>query len=496
MSPKKIMDEEPHLLSSQHLNYKKIQENIFLEEESLKLSFRETFQIINTLGNIFKIYITDGDRVAVFLPRSAESAIAIYSILYTNAIYVPLNTTDPTERITFILNNTNPKLIIGKGNKPDWAENFIWYDISQNDLHNASRSESKLHIRRAVLALATILHTSGSTGTPKGVALSHKAMIAFSDWAGTTFKINESDIIANLAPFYFDLSVFDLYTSFRFGSRLTFIPQHLTLNPVGMTDWLLSHKVTVWYTVPSVLAFLLNKGDIKKLNKSNLRLILFAGEPISKQILLNLLEVLPNVKFYNLYGPVETNVCCFWEVNYSLLKKLNYVPIGISACGDELKIDSSTNELMVQGPSLMSGYWEKGLKQHMGWYRTGDIVYTGEKDLLVYKGRQDRMFKYNGYRVEPFEIENRLLLLPDIIEASVCLIKDDIIACVSAQNIITREDLIKFLSKALPHYMIPSKILYFSTLPKLSNGKVDLIKLKIMLEESSYNKLLLLDSTL
>ena len=88
MSPKKIMDEEPHLLSSQHLNYKKIQENIFLEEESLKLSFRETFQIINTLGNIFKIYITDGDRVAVFLPRSAESAIAIYSILYTNNSYI------------------------------------------------------------------------------------------------------------------------------------------------------------------------------------------------------------------------------------------------------------------------------------------------------------------------------------------------------------------------------------------------------------------------
>ena len=337
------MNDFIHLLSTRFSNYQQLNENIFLEEEDLKLTFREAYQIIKALGKILKEYVEHGDRVAIFLPRSAKSAIAIYSILYINAIYVPFNITDPTERITFLINNTDPKIIIGKGQKPIWAKDIIWFNIDEFNWLNYINLEFQLDIQNAKSNLATILHTSGSTGTPKGVALSHKAMITFSDWAGTIFKINSSDIIANLAPFYFDLSVFDLYTSFRFGSKLIFIPQYLTLNPVEMTNWILQNGVTVWYTVPSMLAFLLNKGNISTLVKSNLRLILFAGEPISKQILLDLLEALPNVEFYNLYGPVETNVCCFWKVNHSLLKELDCIPIGLSACNDELKIDNDTN---------------------------------------------------------------------------------------------------------------------------------------------------------
>ena len=476
------MNDFIHLLSTHFSNDQQLNENIFLEEEGFKLTFKETRQIIKALGEILKEYVEYGDRVAIFLPRSAKAAVAIYSILYINAIYVPLNITDPTERITFIIDNTSPKVIIGKGQKPIWAKKLIWFNIDEFHWLNFTNLEFQLDMQKSEPNLATILHTSGSTGTPKGVALSHKAMITFSDWAGAAFKINNSDIIANLAPFYFDLSVFDLYTSFRFGSKLMFIPQELTLNPGEMTNWILQNNVTVWYTVPSVLAFLLNKGNISKLAKSNLRLILFAGEPISKQILLNLLESLPNVEFYNLYGPVETNVCCFWKVNRSLLKKLDCIPIGLSACNDELKIDNDTNELMVKGPSLMSGYWIKNLVPHKGWYNTGDLVYTCETGDLVYKGRKDRMFKYKGFRIEPFEIENCLLLLPEIIEALVCLVKDDIIACIVANNILPKEYVIKFLSKSIPHYMIPSKILFFSSLPKLSNGKIDLKKIQKILE--------------
>lgn len=482
------MNDFIHLLSTHFSNYQQLNENIFLEEEDLKLTFREAYQIIKALGKVLKEYVEHGDRVAIFLPRSAKSAIAIYSILYINAIYVPFNITDPTERITFLINNTDPKIIIGKGQKPIWAKDIIWFNIDEFNWLNYTNLEFQLDIQNAKSNLATILHTSGSTGTPKGVALSHKAMITFSDWAGTIFKINSSDIIANLAPFYFDLSVFDLYTSFRFGSKLIFIPQYLTLNPVEMTNWILQNGVTVWYTVPSMLAFLLNKGNISTLVKSNLRLILFAGEPISKQILLDLLEALPNVEFYNLYGPVETNVCCFWKVNHSLLKELDCIPIGLSACNDELKIDNDTKELMVKGPSLMSGYWIKNLIPHNGWYKTGDLVYTCETGDLVYKGRIDRMFKYKGFRIEPFEIENCLLLLPEIIEVSVCLVKDDIIACLVANNILAKEYIIKFLSKSIPHYMIPSKILFFSSLPKLSNGKIDLRKIQKILEQPNSNK--------
>ena len=102
-----------------------------------------------------------------------------------------------------------------------------------------------------------------------------------------------------------------------------------------------------------MLAFLLKTTNIAKLTNSNLRLILFAGEPISKHVLLSLVETLPNIEFYNLYGPVESNVCCYWKVSYSTLKELDYVPIGFLACNNDLKVDDSTKELMVKGPSLM-----------------------------------------------------------------------------------------------------------------------------------------------
>lgn len=476
------MNNYAHLLdtSSYNSNDSLIKRDIFLKEENLEFTFYKTLQIIDLLGKILKVYTSYGDRVAVFLPRGVQATLSIYTVLYIGAIYVPLNVTDPTERIIFLLSNTDPKLIIGKGPKPQWAENFVWFNIEEFNIEEYkfnSNDKFKLNIQKKD-ALAVILHTSGSTGTPKGVALSHKAMIAFCDWAGTTFSVNNSDIIANLAPFYFDLSVFDLYTSFRCGSQLVFMPQYLTLNPLEMVNWLLRNKITIWYTVPSMLAFLLKKGNINKLTNSNLRLILFAGEQISKHVLLNLVEALPNTEFYNLYGPVETNVCCYWKVNHSKLKELDCIPIGFPACNDDLSVDDSTQELMVKGPSLMSGYWVKNLQPHIGWYKTGDLVSKCKTGELVYKGRMDRMFKYKGFRIEPYEIERILLSLPEVVQAVVCLINDDVTAYVVANTILSKEYLVNSLTKLLPHYMIPSKILFLNSLPKLSNGKIDLIRLE------------------
>ena len=456
-------------------------QSIFLQEGKAQFTFSETLQIINALGKIFSTYVSVGDRVAIFLPRGIKAALSIYSVIYIGAIYVPLNYADPIERIIFLLKNTEPKLIIGEGSCPLWAKDYIWINIKEYELNNFN-SESKLKIQEN--RLAAILHTSGSTGTPKGVALSHGAMKTFSDWAGNIFSVSTSDIIANLSPLYFDLSVFDLFTSIRYGSRLVFMPQNLTINPSAMIDWLIENKITIWYTVPSMLGFLLKKGNINKLLSSNLRLILFAGEPISKHVLLTFVETLPNIEFYNLYGPVETNVCCYWKVNHSLLKKLDFVPIGLPSCNDKIKIDNITNELMIKGPSLMDGYWINNLQPHVGWYKTGDIVDKCETGDLVYKGRIDRMFKYNGFRIEPYEIEHVLLSLPEVIETVVVLVKDEIISYVVVKNIVDKQHILSILTKILPSYMVPSQIIFLNCLPKLPNGKIDLVKIQHVEEKS------------
>ena len=453
-----------------------VKDKSFLEEGRLQFTFHQTMQMTSALGKLLQSYLSIGDRVALFLSRGLKATIAIYATLYIGAIYVPINTIGPIKRVLFLLANTAPKLIIGQGDKPPWAKDFIWLDIDSCGLH--TMRELWITPAQETEALAAILHTSGSTGNPKGVALSYRAIIAFCDWAGKTFSISHLDTIANLAPFCFDLSLFDLFTSFRFGSRLLFMPQHLTLHPLAMTDWLIANKVTIWYTVPTVLAFLLKRGNIEKLKYAHLRCILFAGEPIATYILLSLVTSLPNIAFYNLYGPLETNVCCYWKVDADILKRINQVPIGFPACNDRLKLDDSSGELWVEGPSLMSGYWINGLQSHKEWYRTGDLVDKLEDGSLVYKGRMDRMFKYKGFRIESYEIENSLLSIPEIEAAVVCLVEENIVACLVVKIDISSQELNKVLEASLPSYMIPSKILFFNVFPKLPNGKTDLLKVQ------------------
>ena len=134
----------------------------------------------------------------------------------------------------------------------------------------------------------------------------------------------------------------------------------------------------------------------------------------------------------------------------------------------------------------MAGYWSKNLQPHVGWYKTGDIVYKCKTGELVYKGRMDRMFKYKGFRIEPYEVEHILLSLPGVIETVVCLINNEITAYVVANNSVSKEYLVNSLIKLLPNYMIPSKMLFLDSLSRLPNGKIDLIKLQESSRSSNF----------
>jgi amino acid adenylation domain-containing protein len=431
--------------------------------------------------------IRPGDRVAIALDRGIDAVLSIYATLYLGACYVPLDIKNPTARLLAIVQDALPRAIIGAGGRPDW----VIGDIDWLDVDRLAEPRSSL-VPRAVAAEApaAILYTSGSSGAPKGIALSHRAMATFSDWAGTAFSVAPEDRIAGLAPFYFDLSVFDLFTSLRYGAVVDFVPIALTLAPSRLSAWLDARQITCWYTVPSILAFLAFKGKLAERPLANLTRILFAGDVFPTPQLIKLAGLLPNVNLFNLYGPTETNVCCYWPVDRARLDPEQPIPIGLPACGARLRIDGANGELLVKGPSLMSGYWKQGGLERgfdtTGWYRTGDRVSRNEAGELLYHGRLDRMLKCSGYRVEPAEIEALVCRFPGVEQCAVVGIADSAGGRRPAAAIVFDGEpdlpgLAQALRHRLPLYMQPARLVPYDYLPCLPNGKVDYKSLEKML---------------
>ncbi len=434
-----------------------------------------------------------GQRYVVAMERGVDAAICIYGILLAGGCYVPLDINNPAQRIAYIIEDTDPAMIIGKGAEPEWLNpKYRWCDFNTvfstpQDL--ATSTEPGFDTKPS--ELAAILYTSGSTGQPKGVALSHQAMKTFSDWALNTFNLNPKHRIASLAPFHFDLSVFDLFSGLSSGASIHFIPSKLTLSPSRLTQWLRENQISTWYTVPSILTFLALKGGLQQTGLPNMQQILFAGEVFSSEYLIKLCNVLPEVRFYNLYGPTETNVCCYWPVERSRLDPKQAIPIGMPACGSELKIDMNSGELWVNSVTNFSGYWQNKQLQQVtllnGYYPTGDQVSINEFDEYCYHGRIDRMLKCSGFRVEPAEIEAVIKTIPGVINCAIIGLNDPFsgqrpAAVLQLQDTSNSAEIMTQVKSSLPVYMQPVKVRLVNQLPLLSNGKIDYQQIADFLE--------------
>ena len=448
----------------------------FFEAEN-QLSYSELKDIILRIATYFQSHNVQNQCIAIALDRGIHAACCIYGILAAGAIYLPLDIKNPATRLKVIIEDAQPRFVIGFGPSPEWLiEPDKWLDYSQIPTTHSHLAP----LEKTPTSLAAILYTSGSTGKPNGVALSHQALSNFSSWAQKTFSINQEERIASLTPFHFDLSIFDLFTSLSSGASVFFMPTHLTLTPSRLTDWLDEHQISCWYTVPSILSFIGLKGSLEKKSLPHLNQIIFAGEVFPTVHLIKLTNILPDVTFYNLYGPTETNVSCYWKIERDRLNPEHNIPIGHSACQAKLTINSETGELIVNSINNFSGYWIQGKLEPIASnnYATGDKVSLNQYGEYCYHGRLDRMLKCSGFRVEPAEIEHYISQLDGIQNCAVIGIKDITsgqrpVAVVVLERDIDLAEVIKPLRKQLPIYMQPCKFTVLDKLPALSNGKID-----------------------
>jgi amino acid adenylation domain-containing protein len=463
--------------------------------------------------------IGPGDRVGLYLEKSAEAIVGLYGILKAGAAYVPLDPDAPTLRLAGILADCGVHALVTSGRMRErWSglesagaalDLLLVLDEERPAGPAGARTIGADAVRRLPAVppevavtesdLAYVLYTSGSTGVPKGVMLTHRNGRSFVDWVAGTFALESADRLSSLAPLHFDLSILDIFAAARAGAAVVLIPRSLAAFPPLLAKLVAETGITVWYSVPSLLTMLAARGGLAPGDLPALRTVLFAGEVFPVKHLRRLKALIPQARLANLYGPTETNVCTWYEVTELPADDAD-IPIGRPVDGVEvLVLDSDgelaapgeVGELAVRGPTVMRGYWGDAERTAAVLvttpptagppgpaYRTGDLVVREPGGDLRFLGRRDTQVKSRGYRVELREVERAIEEHPEAEECAVVAVPDETAGCLLAAFVvgsgeISRQELVAFCAARLPAYMIPARIECVPALPRTSTGKID-----------------------
>jgi non-ribosomal peptide synthetase component F len=291
---------------------------------SRSVTFGELEVDSNRLAHLLlNLGVERGDRVGIYLDKSVESLAAIYAILKAGAVYVPFDPQAPTARLAFIARNCDMEfLVTGLEKASTWTDltsggaplralvvsNATDDDFADRDdlggrVVTSTPLESQPTTSPSIptidLDLAYILYTSGSTGDPKGVKLSHLNALTFVNWATELCHVRGEDRLSSHAPLHFDLSIFDIFAAAKGGARVVLVPPEALVFPAETHRFIERAGITVWYSVPSALTMLVERGGMKGGECPHLRIVLFAGEVFPTKYLRQLMLLLPHAEFFN-----------------------------------------------------------------------------------------------------------------------------------------------------------------------------------------------------
>ena len=485
------------------------------------ISYREMYkQVLLFSTSLLDLITANGNEpVAVLIDRNIESLVSFFAVATTGNFYVPIDITQPVQRINLILSTLEPVLIVNatKRPQPDLPDNSVPicnYDtlIDQNqklmqyeigNLIPTSFEAVLFQIEKNIIDTDPLyaMFTSGSTGVPKGALISYRAISDLTKQFQKEFQFSAEDVFGNQAPFDFDVSVKDIYCALNIGATIVIIPRVNFSFPAKLMSFLNQHEITIGIWSVSVLRIVENLKGLAKETPKHLKQLMFSGEVMPNKVLNYWRHHMPDTRFVNLYGPTEITCNCSFYIVDREFEDDEPLPIGkpfdntrIIVLDDNKNLVSGPNqqgELCVIGSSLALGYYNNPATTAEAFvqnplnttydetiYRTGDIAYYNYEGLLMFLSRKDHQIKHMGHRIELGEIESNSNALP-MIDASVCIYDkqaEKIVMFYQAKEEANKEIYIQMLKK-LPKYMVPNKMIHYKNLPLNKNGKIDRIKL-------------------
>nr|MBA3284321.1 amino acid adenylation domain-containing protein [Nitrosopumilus sp.] len=477
----------------------KFPDKIAICETNSRVNYSELNNFSNGLAvKILELYEKSDGNIALLLENGTPAIIGMLGVLKTGNAYIPLDLNYPTERLKYIIKDTNCKLIIASSSSYQLA---IQLKDSIKDGFIISIDQDIIPVTNNVKpmgapnSIAYILYTSGSTGEPKGVIQSQRNVLHFIRIYTNNLQINKNDRISWLSTYSFDSSVMDIYGALLNGACLytyNLMQEGISL----MGDWLNNNQISILHTVPTLYRYIISslKSEVFK----HIRLVVLGGEAAYKKDFEDFKNhFTKKAIFINGYGPTESTITLQKFLNYESIVDKKIIPIGfvvehtnvyILKENDQEADLGEIGEIVYKSEYLALGYWNKQEQTEKVFtidpitkagrvYRSGDLGTRLPDGEIEFAGRKDDQVKIRGQRVELSEIEQNIINVPGIDGVAVAIKnvddQDRIVAYILSKQKIYVSNIREALKQSLPSYMLPDFYEFLEKFPLTRTGKIN-----------------------
>jgi amino acid adenylation domain-containing protein len=497
-------------------NAEQYPEKVALRAEEASLTYAEFEARSNSIARgLISLGVCRGDRVVIRVENGIPAAICIYAVLKAGAVFVVINPDTPPDTLSYIVEDAGAVGLItgrrplqgalsqrfgstGRGRKPfvvavgdPASANGDGEQIPLRSLEEPFLPEP-LDLRIIDQDLACLIYTSGSTGKPKGVVSGHDNVLFAAQSIISYLENTPDDIILNLLPLSFDYGLYQLLMSVTFGGTLVF--ESSFAYPAAVLRSIQRERITGLPGVPTLFSLILSL-DLSTFDISSIRYVTNTAAAMPVEMVKRLCDAFPQARIYSMYGMTECKRTLYLPPERVRDKPAS---VGIPIPGTEAWVQredgthaeaGEVGELVVRGSHVMRGYWEapeataerfrSGPTPGERALYTGDLFSRDEEGFFYFVSRRDGVLKSQGQKVAPVEVERVLHELPEVAEAAVVGVKDEVLGTAIkayvvpiSPNLSTRA-VLRHCSQRLERHKVPKYVVLTDSLPRTPNGKVD-----------------------